>query len=45
MISQNDAGNATIDPQHIVFKFAGKDAYGKAMDLSADQFSGFSSIV
>jgi tetratricopeptide (TPR) repeat protein len=44
-LSQNTAGNATIDPQHIVFKFAGKDAYGKAMDLSADQFSGFSSIV
>jgi tetratricopeptide (TPR) repeat protein len=43
-LSQNATGNATIDPNHIVFKFNGQDAYGKAMDLSADQFSGFSSI-
>ena len=40
-ISQNDEGNATIDPRHIVFKFSGEDAYGKAMDLSADEYSGF----
>jgi Flp pilus assembly protein TadD len=43
-ISQNDAGNATLDPAHIVFKFHGQDAYGKAMDLSADEYSGFSKI-
>jgi predicted Zn-dependent protease len=43
-ISQNAQGNATIDPNHIVFKFHGQDAYGKAMDLSADEFSGFSKI-
>ena len=43
-ISQNAAGNATLDPAHIVFKFYGQDAYGKAMDKSADEYSGFSNI-
>ncbi|MHB9099297.1 MAG: tetratricopeptide repeat protein, partial [Syntrophales bacterium] len=43
-ISQNAQANATIDPAHIVFKFHGLDAYGKAMDQSADQYSGFSKI-
>ena len=43
-ISQNAAANATIDPAHIVFKFYGTDAYGKAMDKSADEYSGFSKI-
>ncbi|MCE5262142.1 MAG: tetratricopeptide repeat protein [Deltaproteobacteria bacterium] len=44
-ISQNAAADATIDPAHIVFKFYGQDAYGKAMDTSADEYSGFSEIV
>jgi Flp pilus assembly protein TadD len=43
-ISQNAQANATIDPAHIVFKFRGLDAYGKAMDQSADEYSGFSKI-
>ncbi len=43
-ICQNAAANATIDPAHIVFKFYGLDAYGKAMDQSADEYSGFSKI-
>jgi len=43
-ISQNETADATIDPNHIVFKFSGIDAYGKAMDTSADEYSGFSSI-
>jgi tetratricopeptide (TPR) repeat protein len=43
-ISQNGEANATIDPAHIVFKFNGLDAYGKAMDKSADEYSGFSKI-
>jgi tetratricopeptide (TPR) repeat protein len=43
-ISQNTAGNATLDPAHIVFKFYGQDAYGKAMDASADEYSGFSGV-
>ena len=44
-ISQNAEANATIDPAHIVFRFYGHDAYGKAMDRSADEYSGFSRIV
>jgi Flp pilus assembly protein TadD len=43
-ISQNAEANATIDPAHIVFKFYGLDTYGKAMDQSADEYSGFSKI-
>jgi len=43
-ISQNSTANATIDPRHIVFKFYGVDTYGKAMDTSADEYSGFSKI-
>lgn len=43
-ISQNATIDATIDPKHIVFKFNGVDAYGKAMDTTADEYSGFSSI-
>lgn len=43
-IAQNAAANATIDPSHIVFKFSGLDAYGKAMDTSADEYAGFSGI-
>lgn len=43
-ISQNEDADATMDPNHIVFKFSGVDAYGKAMDPSADEYSGFSRI-
>jgi len=43
-ISQNENANATIDPKHIVFKFSGVDTYGKTMDSSADEYSGFSGI-
>ncbi len=43
-VSQNAGADATIDPAHIVFKFYGMDAYGKAMDASADEYSGFSRI-
>jgi tetratricopeptide (TPR) repeat protein len=38
-ISQNDFGDATIDPSHMVFKFRGKDAYGNTMDPTADEYS------
>ncbi len=40
-IAQNADGNATIDPSHLVFKFMGKDAAGRAMDSSADEYDGF----
>ena len=44
-LTQNESGNGTIDPSHIVFQFLGKDTYGNAMSLSGDQFSGISKIV
>ena len=37
---QNAAGNATIDPSHIVFKFSGIDAAGRQMDTSGDEIDG-----
>ncbi|WP_026841185.1 tetratricopeptide repeat protein [Citrifermentans bremense] len=40
LLSQNDTGNATIDPSHMVFKFSGTDARGKVMDPTADEFDG-----
>ncbi len=43
-LTQNSTGDGTIDPSHIIFRFMGKDAYGKRMDRSADEFSGFSRI-
>lgn len=44
MVKQNATADATIDPKHIVFKFSGLDAYGKAMDTSADEYAGFSGV-
>lgn len=41
-LSQNAAGDAVLDPKHITFKFSGTDAYGKNMDVSADEISGYS---
>lgn len=41
-LTQNAAGNGTIDPSHINFTFKGKDAVGNVMDQSADLYSGFS---
>jgi tetratricopeptide (TPR) repeat protein len=40
-ITQNASGTATIDPSHLVFSFAGKDAMGRDMDLKADEVDGF----
>jgi tetratricopeptide (TPR) repeat protein len=45
MVNQNAAGNGTIDPEHLMFTFFGKDAYGNAMDKSADSYSGISRMV
>jgi hypothetical protein len=44
-IIQNSSGNGTLDPSHIVFAFNGLDAYGKAMDPAANEYSGMSMIV
>jgi tetratricopeptide (TPR) repeat protein len=43
-IYQNKNADATIDPRHIIFKFNGIDAYGKAVDASANEYAGFSGI-
>jgi tetratricopeptide (TPR) repeat protein len=43
-VRQNAAGDGTIDPAHIEFKFSGEDAYGHSMDYKYDQFMGFSGI-
>jgi len=44
-VTQNASGNGTLDPSHLVFAFHGLDAYGKAMDPAADEYSGISMIV
>lgn len=41
-VQQNENGDATIDPSHLVFKFSGKDVGGRQMDTSGDQISGYS---
>lgn len=43
-MKQNEAGDGTIDPAHIEFKFSGEDAYGYKMDPKHDQYMGFSGI-
>lgn len=40
-VQQNAAADATIDPSHLVFKFSGKDASGRAMDTAGDQIDGY----
>ncbi|HBA54285.1 MAG TPA: hypothetical protein DCZ04_07470 [Syntrophorhabdus aromaticivorans] len=44
-ITQNAAGDGTIDLSHLVFKFKGADMYGNVMDTAADEYSGISKIV
>ena len=44
-VTQNTSGDGTLDPSHLVFAFHGLDAYGKAMNAAADQYSGISKIV
>jgi hypothetical protein len=44
-ITQNSEGTGTIDPSHMMFRFYGKDAYAKAMDLTGDEYSGISEVV
>jgi tetratricopeptide (TPR) repeat protein len=39
-VKQNAAGNATIDPSHLVFKFTGVDAAGRQMDTTGDEIDG-----
>ena len=44
-IKQNSSGTGTIDPSHLIFRFNGVDAYGKAMDSAADEYGGVSMII
>jgi tetratricopeptide (TPR) repeat protein len=39
-LTQNETGDAVIDPTHLVFQFRGTDAGGKPMDPAGDQFAG-----
>ncbi len=43
-VTQNATADGTLDPSHIVFKFAGEDKYGLKMDPDADEYSGFSRV-
>lgn len=43
-IQQNATADGTIDPSHIEFRFAGKDAFGLKMNPDFDQFNGFSKV-
>jgi tetratricopeptide (TPR) repeat protein len=43
-VRQNAAGDGTIDPVHIEFKFSGEDVYGYKMNPKYDQFMGFSGV-
>lgn len=40
-LSQNADGTATIDPSHLVFRFRGKDAQGREMDVTGDEIDGY----
>ena len=44
LIAQNSDGNGTIDPEHIMFRFNGKDTIGNRMDNAANEYSGISQI-
>jgi tetratricopeptide (TPR) repeat protein len=37
---QNATGDAVLDASHISFKFSGKDASGRAMDVNGDEING-----
>lgn len=40
-VSQNETGDARIDPKHWVFSYRGWSTDGKLMDPTADQYSGY----
>jgi tetratricopeptide (TPR) repeat protein len=43
-LTQNAAGDGTIDLSHLVFKFKGTDMHGNSMDPLADQYNSISLI-
>lgn len=44
-LSQNAAGNATIDPSHVRFAFHGRDVFGGPMSAEADAYTGLTGFV
>ncbi len=44
-ITQNAAGDGTLDLSHLVFRFKGADVYGNAMDTVQDEYNRISQIV
>lgn len=42
-LNQNSAGDAIIDPKHLVFTFNGEDASGQTMDQTANSIDGYAS--
>lgn len=43
-VRQNATADGTIDPNHIIFKFNGEDAYGIEINEDHDEFSGWSGV-
>lgn len=43
-LTQNSTADGTIDPQHILFKFNGKDAEGIKIDPAYNEYTGFSGV-
>lgn len=43
-VAQNAAGDGTIDPSHLIFKFNGKDVNGLAMDEARNEFDGMAGV-
>lgn len=43
-LTQNDAGNGTLDPSHVKFTFSGTDAEGSQIDPLANDYTGFSGV-
>lgn len=41
-VTQNGAGDGTLDPSHIKFSFSGNDVFGLKISDQADEYSGFS---
>lgn len=43
-VAQNAAGDGTIDPSHLIFKFNGKDVNGLVMDEARNEFDGMAGV-
>lgn len=43
-VTQNQSGDATIDPKHLVFKFSGADTSGRPIETASDEIDGSSAV-